>query len=417
MKRKIQVFEYQTLRIEEGGITPPVFDQLVKYNELHGCKYFDVGHKKIRFKNYVGVIQVGALVIEILPKADADREPEVNKWQLALIEMLRRSGMIKLESLTKASLKLKNANLLDLYIESYLKQTHQLVREGLVRRYRRNQGNLRYLKGKLLLTKHLSKNLLHKERFYSEHTLYDGDNPFNRILKKALTILSKAGSPQHAAQANILLLHFEDVTDQNFDAKAFQRLKYDRNTERYREAVQLAKLIILEYLPDVSYGQENVLAILFDMNILFERFVFAEMRRAQRYFAEYDLNVSAQKSRLFWNGKTLRPDILAEFQKDGSTKRLILDTKWKTLDVPTPSDVDLKQMYSYNLHFGSSKAVLIYPRVFCTESFSSPFAKGIIPAEFDHECGLTFVDLFDSNNELRKNLGTELINEVVLDSS
>ncbi len=397
-------------------MTTRVFDQLVKYNEVHGCKYFDVGHKKIRFKSYVGVIQVGALVIEILPKADADREPDVSKWQLALIEMLRRSGMLKLESLTQASLKLKKTSLLDLYIESFLKQVHLLVREGVVRRYRRNRGNLPYLKGKLLLSEHISKNMLHKERFYSEHSLYDQDNSFNRILKAALLILAKAGNPHHIAEANTLLLSFEDIADQTFNADSFTRLAYDRNTERYRDAIQIAKLIILEYLPDVRYGQENVIAILFDMNVLFERLVFVEMRRAQRRFADYSLRVTAQNSRSFWNGKTLRPDILAEYIKDGTPTKIILDTKWKSLSTPSPSDADLKQMYAYNLHFGSHKAVLVYPKVFCSKTTSAPFEKGEAITDYAHGCGLAFIDLFDINDALRQDLGDELIRDIVLEA-
>lgn len=394
-------------------MTTRVFDQLVKYNELHGCKYFDVGHKKIRFKNYVGVIQVGTLVIEILPKADSVHTPDAAKWQHALIEMLRRSGTLKLESLTKASLTLKNASLLDLYIENFLKQVQLLTREGLVRRYRRHQENLPYFKGKLLLSRHLGENMLHKERFFTEHTVYDQDNIFNRIIKNALMILTRAGNPYHAAQANALLFPFENVSKQIFNERSFARLVYDRNTERYRGTVQLAKLIILEYLPDVRYGKENVLAILFDMNALFEKFVFAEMRRAQHKFSSCGFQVTSQKSRIFWAGKSLRPDILAEYQVDGTQHRVILDTKWKVLDVPSPSDHDLRQMYAYNLHFGANRALLVYPRVYCSETTSAPFAKGEIVGNFDHECGLEFLELFDGQGHIRVDIGHRMIESIL----
>lgn len=412
-----RVFEYQTLSIGEQGLTGPIFERLVRYNELHGCKFFDVGHKKIRFKNYVGVIQAGRLVIEILPKADASCHPDETKWHRALIQMLHRSGLIKLDAVSDASLKLRHATLFDLYIESFLREVRSLVHQGLVRRYRREQGNLPYLKGKLILSKHITDNLLHKERFFTEHTLYDQDNTLNQILKAALTILASwPGNIHMAAEAKALLLNFEAVADKKFRVTDFARLKYDRNSERYRSSILLAKLIILEYLPDVSHGREHVLAILFDMNALFERYVFAEMKRAERHFKDFNLHLSAQNPRRFWGRRTIRPDIVADFQMDGESRRMVLDTKWKTLQSPQPADDDLRQMYAYNLHFGSQRAVLIYPRAICQDPVYDTYSFGDVLAGYVHGCGLEFVELFDETGGLSKVLGRKLIQKVILGS-
>jgi len=414
--KSARVFEYQTLGIGEQGLTLPIFERLVRYNELHGCKFFDVGHKKIRFKNYVGVIQAGGLVIEILPKADISSKPDEEKWHRVLIQMLHRAGLLKLDSLSEASLRLRHASLFDLYIESFLRELRALVHQGLVRGYRREQGNLPYLKGKLLLSRHISTNQLHKERFYTEHTLYDPDNVHNQILKTALTILANwPGNPILATAAKKQLLHFEGISDKKFRAADFSRLAYDRSSERYRPAIQLAKLIILEYLPDVSHGREHVLAILFDMNALFERFVFAEMKRAERHFGDFQLQLSAQKSRKFWGGKKLRPDILAEFLVEGEPRRMILDTKWKTLQVPQPGNEDLRQMYAYNLHFGSQKALLLYPKVFCRQRVYNSYAAGEILNKYKHGCGLEFVELFDDEGHLMRDLGERIIRRILLD--
>jgi 5-methylcytosine-specific restriction enzyme subunit McrC len=62
--------------------------------------------------------------------------------------------------------------------------------------------------------------------------------------------------------------------------QTFQRLAFDRNTERYRPAMALARLIILNYQPDVRRGGHDVLAILFDMNELFERYVLRLLKKA-----------------------------------------------------------------------------------------------------------------------------------------
>ena len=148
MSDPIQVFEYGTLPVG-GPLTPARFDCLVRYNERHGNKYFDVGHKRIHFRNYVGVIQVGSLTIEILPKAD--RMPESpsqkDKWQRALVDMLQQAGYIRMSTLSDARLRLRSSTLLDIYFETFLAEVQGLVHRGLVRKYRPVRSNLPALKG------------------------------------------------------------------------------------------------------------------------------------------------------------------------------------------------------------------------------------------------------------------------------
>lgn len=411
---KIQVFEYQSLPLGSGGFKESHFDRLVQYNEIHGCKFFDVGHKKIRFKNYVGVIQVGSLVIEILPKADKSSSPDKEKWQLALIQMLRRSGVLKLESLTRATLQLRSASLLDLYIESFLFEVRRLTHEGLIRLYRRRQGNLSCLKGKLLFSKHISQNYVHRERFYVDHTVFDTNNLFNGIIRAALSNVAIFSPNTHlSAESKLLLFDFEDVQNVRVSENTFRRIRYNRNTERYRYAIQLAKLILLEYLPDIKGGREHVLAILFDMNTLFEKFIFAELKRAESQFQKLGLSVSAQLSRPFWGTKKLRPDILIELKSVDKNLKLILDTKWKVLTKPIPLDDDLRQMFAYNLYFGSNEAVLVYPKVEFSSYTRNYFKSFVIPLPFVHGCGLCFAELFDEDEQLRRNIGVTIINSLL----
>ena len=76
-KKFIQVFEYQKLRYDESGdFRKHHFDAMVKFNELHQTNH-DI-HQGIRFGSYVGVIQIGGLTIEILPKADKNENADKN---------------------------------------------------------------------------------------------------------------------------------------------------------------------------------------------------------------------------------------------------------------------------------------------------------------------------------------------------
>jgi len=420
MSDVIQVFEHTALPVG-GHFTSARFDRLVRYNERHGNQFFDVGHNRLHFRNYVGVIQVGNLTIEILPKADKTPESSAQKqkWQRALVEMLRQSGFIRLATISDARLRLRSCSLLDIYFESFLAEVEDLVHHGLVRKYRQTRGNLPALKGRLLFQQHLSRNLVHRERFFTEHVFYDRNNQFNQLLRVALDVLSRVSANPHlAAVARSLLLSFQDVDEIVVTERSFAQLPHTRNTERYRRALQLARLIILNYSPDVRSGREDILAILFDMNSLFERFVYAQLKHAEARQTSHKIRFKAQTSRRFWTAdrmrKSIRPDILAEIGGGSQCERVVLDTKWKIPGDGRPADSDLHQMHSYNVQFGAPRSLLLYPRVSTQTDLSGTFNRAEPPHDgFKHSCGMLFVELFDGD-KLRRDLGEHIITKLAL---
>ncbi len=415
MKNRIQIFEHSILAAGKRGFTHSHFQSLVRLNERHGNRFFAVGLNRIHFRNYVGVIQAGNLTIEILPKADRGAESEdlKKKWQGALIEMLRQSGYIRLSSASDANLRIRSASLLDIYFETFLVEVYALAHQGLVRKYRQTKGNLPALKGRLLFQQNISKNIVHKERFFTAHSYYDRNNPFNQILRIALHILIRLSSnPRLVDLARSLIISFQDLTDIKITQQTFDRLPFSRNTERYKKALQLARLIILNYCPDICGGREDVLAILFDMNSLFERFVYAQLKRAEKKVPARII-FTAQAARPFWFAegmkKTIRPDILATIGQGLDCEKVVLDTKWKIPSDGKPSDSDLKQMHAYNIQFGAKRSFLIYPKIgIASDVYGSYIQGNLLPPSYAHNCGMAFVDLFDGN-KLRKNFGVEII--------
>lgn len=417
MPNRVQVFEHGTLAVGEKGFSARQFDALVRYNDRHGCAYFKVGHNRLHFRNFVGVVQVGDLAIEILPKLDSETSPDKGKWQRALLQMLRQSGLLTVESAPEADLHLRRSPLVDVYLDAFLTEVEHLAHAGLAKRYRLTEGNLYKLKGRIQFAQQMRRNLLHRERMFTAHQIYDRDNAFNRVLKCAVSIVERlTGRPSLAARASASLLSFEDVANIRIIAETFDRLTYDRNTERYRRAIQLARLIILNYSPDLRGGQEHVVAILFDMNKLFERFIFVQLRRAEPHYAARGLRMSGQVSKRFWSSKTIRPDVVAAIQNADKSALVILDTKWKVPKDGQPADDDLKQMYAYNVHFGGHRSVLVYPMAGVHQiGTDQPYAQSAsLPTGHQHACATFYVNLFDSENKLRKDIGTELIKKAML---
>lgn len=397
-KKFIQVFEYQKLRYDDSGIfRKHHFDAMVKFNELHQNKYFTIIHKGIRFGSYVGVIQIGGLTIEILPKADNNENADKNLWQNVLLNMLKVCKYIQVESISETQLKKRYQSILDVYFELYLIEVERLVKKGLIKKYRKNQSNQNALKGKLLFSQNIQQNIVHKEHFYCEHQVYDKNHLLHQILLKGLLVLKTFANDSLKDKMNRLLYEFQDFENINIQKKHFDKIIINRKNYDYQKAVDIAKIIILNYSPSLNYGNDNLLTLLFDMDALWEEYIF---RILQKHKTD-EIEVSFQNSDKFWENKRIRPDIVLKTEYE----TFVIDTKWKIIEANNPSDDDLKQMFVYNLHWKAEKTLLLYPK---TNQIDSNFGT----FHFDNlgkKCKLGFVDI---TNEMTIKNSKRVANEV-----
>lgn len=409
-RQLVRVFEYESLYHEghpKGSMTIDEFNALVKYNQSKDHRFFNVIHQGIKFKQYVGVIQVGNLTIEVLPKADRksfkdSNEDDRSKWHDVLFEMLRACHLIKLEESTDADLRLRNASLLDLYINLFLFEVEQILHKGLVKKYHSQVSNRKALSGQLQFHQHISKNLVRRERFYVRHQVYDTNHLFHQILNEALLLIPKVSTnSSFSDRVGRLELSFPILKKVKINSETFQRINYNRKTEHYQSAVELARLLLLNFNPDIRNGKNNVLAILFDMNVLFEEYVYRQLKKA----APFGVKVSKQVGKRFWERKLVKPDIVVSKNK----KITVLDTKWKVLKETKPSDADLKQMYVYHHYFEADKTILLYPNVFDLKEKRGSFHY---PKNQEFECVLSFVDVLDQDGNLNKNIGEDILNQL-----
>lgn len=359
--KPIQRFEHTKLLIGQESFDERHWKALASYNQRNGNRFFTTLHNGILFNQYVGVLQVDNLTIEVLPKVDRS-ETNKEKWQAVLLEMLRECHWMQVYAHQDASLRIKHNSILDAYLEIFLDACERLLRGGLVKKYRQQEANLFALKGKLKFAEHINRNVVHQERFYTTHGVYDRNNLFNRILLKALRIIPKlTRSPLLKDKLGRLLLSFPEMDDINVSAKTFDNLVFDRKTERYKPVLEIAAMLLLNYRPDITGGRNHVLAILFDMNELWEEYF---LRRLRRSLPE-GWGLKGQPRKAFWvseklnTSKVIKPDI---FLTDMYDNKVILDTKWKTPQNDIPADADLKQVFVYNEYWGAKLGILVYPQ-------------------------------------------------------
>jgi 5-methylcytosine-specific restriction enzyme subunit McrC len=325
--------------------------------------------------------------------------------------MLHECKLIKLNAITHAQLKIKSASILDLFFDLFLTESELIYKQGLRKKYRKVEENIHSLKGKLLFTNHIKKNAFHKERFYVSHEVFDPNNKLNQILNKAIIILKEISTnPNFTRRINQLLLNFENIEEKNITTSWFDNIKFDRNTERYKQAIILAKLIILRYAPDLKGGRENILAIMFDMNLLYENFIFRKLQKFKNENPTLISNIKEQNRMPFWESKGIKADILIE----SNNKKIIIDTKWKVLYELSPSDADLKQMFVYNLHYEADHSILLYPKTIHVSQGKKAFRHHDFKEKY---CQLGFVELFDEKDNLIKNLGFSIYNDLIKDNT
>lgn len=405
----IQVFEYSFLPIESSGFEQRHFVALSKLNVLHSNKYFDLSHNGVRFKQFVGVIQVDSLTIEILPKIDrfeSDSQENKTKWQKVLIEMLRVTKKLKIQQVGQANVSRQSIHLLDIYFEWYLSEVQLLIHQGLIKQYYKKTGNVKALKGKLQFADHIQKNLVHKERFYTTHQVYDKDHLIHQILGQALEIIATLSKGNYLySKCKTVQLDFPKVKAIKVNESTFTKIPKSRKTTPYETALAIARLIILNYAPNVSSGSEKMLALLFDMNSLWEEYILVRLKQAAQGSS---IEVYGQNSKSFWNGITIRPDIVLEKKKDNEDKEiLIIDTKWKNIDYSNPSTHDLRQMYVYNEYWKSTRSLLLYPSNNSNLNDFKSFVQ--IKEDPNHQCGLGRISIFNNEGKLDELIGKHLV--------
>lgn len=394
----IRVFEYQTIKIGDVisniQITDNIFKELCKLNEQEEGKYFKIGYKKISFLQYVGVIQVCSISIEIYPKVDKFINPNEKdnlKWKSLFLEMLSVTQKINPKIVKNASLQLEKIPLIDIFVLQFLDSVQKLVYQGLSRKYVKQVKNDKVLKGRFVFQKHLQKNQIHKELFYIETPKYDLNNPYNRIIKAALQILSQK-SFSFNNYISSLLLSFEQIVPLFPTKKEWTRYcVFNRTTKNYEKSLNYSKFILQNLSPDFSSGSNDTIAFLFDMNKLFEDYILYQFKKSSLNYK--DMKVTGQQSKLFWGNKRIRPDIVLEYEG----KTYIVDTKWK-IPATTPCDADIKQMYVYNHYWKSNKAFLLYPRCerVSQETICHKFYKPNLDEVFDHSLSMLYYDIHNT---------------------
>lgn len=341
-----------------------VIEKFVLENE-QTAQYLKITIKKgfgkvLQAQNYVGLIQTkDGTTIEILPKI---RNIDDEKSKEILLKMLKTLKNSPFKNMSIANLKSKKMPLLEIFISMFLEELAKLVRKGIKSDYLQKEENLKFLKGKLKIKEQIKQNYIHKERFFVEFDEFLSNRVENRLIKSTLKYLYKK-SKLNINQQKIreFLFVFDEIEESKNIKTDFEKVKPNRAMRDYEQVLLWSKTFLLENSFSPYKGENIAFALLFDMNLLFENYVYNYLKKSGKF---EEIKAQDKTHHLAYEkniGKfRLKPDIVI------NKGEIIADTKWKLLSFEKSnsgiSQADMYQLYAYGTKYETCKNLyLIYP--------------------------------------------------------
>lgn len=320
----------------------------------------------IIFINYVGYIRLSSFSLEILPKIDFNKK-DMESERRMLIQMLQKSGIIKVNSSDLGMLNIYKMTLNEILTYCFVKELQKELIKGPYLEYIYYEDNISVLKGKLLIKEQIKNISQKKSKIACGFEEYSIDNKLNRIFKYCINkLIMNIHNNEITKYLRYLMVNLEEVSDIEIIDKGVLDYNFDRLNNRFRTAFILAKMIINGYSSMGSKGKNESFSILFEMNEVFEKYIYYVLKKINEkntiYYQhkKYKLLVSDKSGRDIFQ---LIPDIVMEVD---DKEKIIIDTKWKYIESKRNRHgvkrEDIFQAYAYLSRYKDAKnVILLYP--------------------------------------------------------
>jgi len=282
---------------------------------------------------------------------------------------------------------LESTDLLDLFAKVLVSGTRRLLRRGLDRGYLPREDEIAGVRGKLLVTQTLRRDLLRSARAACVWDELDYDTLPNRILKTTLQRLHQAEKLDAATHADVhdLLRWLAPVRDIELHADDFRRIQLHRNNRIYAFLLHICEFIYEHWLPSEDLGGRSFRDFGRDgLSRLFEKFVFNFYRQELPNWEVSAPVIQWQRDILNVEGETLIPRMETDVCLRGPRRAIILDAKFYAdalkagrHGTPKLSPPHLYQLFTYlrqkscEAGWERAEGVLLYPR--STRDFAVDF--------------------------------------------
>ena len=258
------------------------------------------------------------------------------------------------------------------FVAAFLDVLQRALRRGLMMSYLEREEVLTTIRGRVRFAEQARRRYglpLPIEVRYDDYTV---DVEANRLVKAALRRIERfrlrdSRLRRRTAEA---LASFDGVTDVNFDTRRLPTFNYTRLDERYRPVLELAALLVQNTSVDLHPGGATTSSILFDMNDVFEDFVWAAIGDELRRILPTSYRWRQGKSIALDEDRKVRPEPDLSLW-DGQRCVFVGDAKYKETERGEVGD--LYQLLAYCAATGLDEGLLLY-----AEKTSSPSVHQIV---------------------------------------
>ena len=305
------------------------------------------------------------VTVEVLPKVGNQDDVEVDRASLKRMWSFASDLNLR-EHDARAGVEDDNSPLNEYLARRFLDEVDVLISRGLRSQYVECEDNLSTVRGRLLVSQNLRKNLLSPQRFYCRFEEFSPDRPENRLIRSAVLKLSRCSvDSDNRRRAFHLNERLHEIPVSSNISSDLSRWKHDRLMTDYRDIRQTCRWILQDLNPSPIAGRAQMFGCFVRMNDVFERYVgrWMDIRLRASGRSEHVL-VQGQRNRpraspasrqlcSFGNGKfqNMRPDsIVIDADRNCIA---VMDAKWKN---PNPggaiaSREDMLQMFAYARHW------------------------------------------------------------------
>ena len=222
---------------------------------------FERRYSGIRFLSYCGVIQVGQLTIEILPKSRTMtiQERRARLDRELLLRMLAVARDLPLFDTSVADIELQKHHLLDLVVAHFCNETYRQFHKGLIRRYIAKEEVLRLIRGRWLVGADINHNVGRKDLAHCEFDEFTDDNAYNQAIKATLRLLISITAPNRRLGQSLRNLDamLTGVTDRQFDAAAVRDLPQKSISRSFRNDPSILRVVLVCPKPKCPRGRRK----------------------------------------------------------------------------------------------------------------------------------------------------------------
>lgn len=342
------------------------YNNVKPLKHIIGSQNFTVdSDENLQIKHYVGFYQKGNTRLQIIPKIYSNLNYEllpqsiIDNSNRIILNLYSWSGFLKFKSLQAQSIGSSKGDLLEIFINIFISEFLNLFRREIYNNYIPEIQNLQFIKGKILFSENIKKNILLKHLNWVQYDEYTINNDLNKFFKSTIRkLLSISRNSDNKKNLVIAINYLQDVDIVELDKGFISRIQFNRQNILYKPLFELARLFFHNQQPSMYSGQNNTFSFLTPLNLLFEYTVSSILESIQEKDFQYTYH--SQTGLMYLNSKQynyVEPDFI--YKKDDKVVA-ILDTKFKNYIKLDSSEI--YQLLTYALKLNCKNLFLIYPQ-------------------------------------------------------